>query len=394
MTPPPRVVITGAGAVTPAGLSAEAIARRLRAETSLFAPPTTFDASGFAEPRAAEVREFDPAPYFRLPKAIKLAHRTTRFAVAASVLALGSAGWPAALARDRLGVLLGTSGCDPQVDELARALAADPGARTATDISAFADCVLEGLNPLWLLIGLPNMPSSHVAIQCDARGPNSTIMTDGIAGLQAIGEAAQWIASGEADAVLAGGADSALHPYAYASYEQAGLLRSGGNGSFVPGEGAGVLLLESLSHARERHAPIKGEVVAFAAGTCLRETMCRTRERLGRRAAPPALATFNGLQAAGAGVESCRSDLAAVFGAGTRRIPCLDVTARLGHALAAAGAIDAALTIGALAGAGDLVLCNSLGYGGQAATLALAVGGDAGDQEMACPLADRNSRRA
>ncbi len=112
------------------------------------------------------------------------------------------------------------------------------------------------------------MTSAHVAIQVQARGPNSTIMSDWAAGQQAVGEAAEWIRAGETDAVLAGGADSAIQPFAYAAYEQMGLFAEHDGPRFVPGEGAAIMLLE------EREA-------ALAAN---RRPACRGRWiRLGRR---------------------------------------------------------------------------------------------------------------
>ena len=127
--------------------------------------------------------------------------------------------------------------------------------------------------------------TAHVAIQVEARGPNSTVMTDWAAGLQAIGEGADWIRAGEADAVLAGGADTGLLPHAWAGFEQRGLFDVARGGAFVPGEGAAVLLLEEAESARRRGAPVLGEIVAHASaagpavsgvatlGVVLRETL-------------------------------------------------------------------------------------------------------------------------
>ena len=112
-------------------------------------------------------------------------------------MALDHARWPRDEHRlDALGVVIGSSGSDLQVPDIARALAGDEDARSAADIAYFAERMLSGLNPLWLLVSLPNMTSAHVAIQLRARGPNSTIMSDWVAGHQAIGEAAEWIRCG------------------------------------------------------------------------------------------------------------------------------------------------------------------------------------------------------
>lgn len=320
-----RVVVTGIGMVTANGVSA----------------PSVFDASGFSCREAAEVRGFDAAPYFRQRKALKVAHRITRFAVAAASKALVDGRFTDDQPRDALGVVIGTSGSDPQATDLAQALGGDAHGRAVSDVPYFAGRVLDGLNPLWLLVGLPNMPSSHVAIQLEARGPNSTVMTDWIAGLQAIGEAADWIACGQASAVLAGGADSALHPYAYAAFERAGLFAPNPHRRFVPGEGAAVLLLEDRDRAVARGAPIRAEVLASASGA----TLAATRAEVN--------ATLDAL------------------GQAWPRHTAPAHAARLGHALAASGAIDAALAMRCLTSPA-VVLCDSAGASGQAATLAFA----------------------
>ena len=94
------------------------------------------------------------------------------------------------------------------------------------DVAAFGRDVLSGLNPLWLLVNLPNMVSAHISIQFDLQGPNSTVMTDWIAGIQALGEGAAWIEQNEADVVVCGGAAwSTLH-YALGARPLRGDLRA------------------------------------------------------------------------------------------------------------------------------------------------------------------------
>jgi 3-oxoacyl-[acyl-carrier-protein] synthase II len=149
-------------------------------------------------------------------------------------------------------VAIGASGSDLQTRDLVRALAGDRSEWCVDDTSVFADRILGGLNPLWLLVSLPNMTSAHVAIQLEARGPNTTIMSDWLAGHTAIGEAALWIQMSEADAVVAGGAECAIQPFALAAFEQANLLPRDGSGGLVPAEGAAVFLLEDEESASAR----------------------------------------------------------------------------------------------------------------------------------------------
>jgi len=339
------VVVTGIGAVTPLGHTLRETLDALDRGESALREATLFDATGFRENRAAEVTGFDARAHFRVTKALKVTERKTRFAVAAASMALHDAGFPEGEdERTGLGVVLGVSGSDIQAPDFARAFARHPE-------GGFAEKVLGGMNPLWLLISLPNMVSAHAAIQLQARGPNSTVMTDFLAGLQAIGEAAAWIRAGEAKAVLAGGADSALFPYAYGGFQQAGLFD---DGRFVPGEGAAVLLLEDADEAARRGARAYGEIVALAGSP--REALAgwrgAARVVTSTVFAEPYLAWEDGALAA-AGLS--RTD---------------EHTSRLGHALAAAGPIDAALLLGRAEGE-TAILAHATGAGGLSASLAM-----------------------
>ena len=265
-----HAVVTGLGLVTPLGSCLDSTRSAIGEGRTAVAPATLFDASPFASPLAGEVKELDARAHFRVPKALKLCDRRTRFAVCAAAMALAYAGFPSGPC-DGLGVAIGTSGSDLGAEELSAALsrAGDPSL-AAHDAAVFGEAALAGLNPLWLLLHLPNMASAHVSIQLEARGPNTTVMTGWAAGLSAIIEGAAWIAEGRAVAVLAGGAESAVHPFAFAAFEQAGLLSRSFSGPspLVPAEGAAVLLLEEREAALARGARILGVVGdhALAAG--------------------------------------------------------------------------------------------------------------------------------
>ncbi len=254
----PRAVVTGLGLVTPLGPCLDSTFSALGEGRSAVGPATLFDASPFASSLAGEVKGLDARSHFRVPKALKLCDRRTRFAVCAAAMALAHSGFPSGPCTG-LGVAIGTSGSDLGAEELSGALSrADDPRHAAIDTAAFGESALAGLNPLWLLLHLPNMASAHVSIQLEARGPNTTVMTGWAAGLSAIIEGAAWIAEGSAVAVLAGGADSAVHPFAFAAFEQAGLFF--GPSPLVPGEGAAVVLLEEREAALARGARILGEV--------------------------------------------------------------------------------------------------------------------------------------
>lgn len=379
-----RVVVTGIGLVSPLGNSLRESLAALARGDSAIGSTTLFDATHLGGHRVAEVRNFNARDYFKIPKALKLCDRAAKFAVAACAMAVEDARWTAPA--DSIGVVLGAGGCDLQIGDLARAIGQDPDGRAAKDVPFFANRIMSGLNPLWLLATLPNMTSAHVAIQMGAFGPNSTITSDWAAGLQAIGEAVDWIRAGEASAVLAGGAESAIMPLMFADLEQAGLLEQGGVADedmrFVPAEGAAVFLLEEREAAIARGAPIRAQILGHAA-----------RAPVGNGEGPDTTAICGALvqvleeadwtptdvdAAVPASVPSARhratEELAfdAVFGAFWRRTRT-SYRARVGHALAASGPIDLALALGSAAAAGRRILCNSVGLFGQSAAVGVAV---------------------
>src|SRR6185295_4157260 len=134
----------------------------------------------------------------------------------------------------------------------------------------------QSLFPLWLLKYLPNMTAAHISLAHNAQGPNNTIVTACAAGTQAVGEGFRLIARDDADIVLAGGADSRLDPMLMLAYQALGALSTGGRPAeevsrpfdgrrdgFVLGEGAGVLVLEEMEHAKKRGATIYAEVLGL-----------------------------------------------------------------------------------------------------------------------------------
>lgn len=383
-----RVVVTGLGIVTPLGNDLASTWVALKKGRCGITRTNIFEAEG-RDAYAAEVKNFDPLPYFRQPKALKLTDRKTRFAVAAASMALADAALEAGgVDFERLGVIVGVGGADLQVEDLAQAIGPDPEMRSVNDVSFFAHQILEGLNPLWLLIGLPNMVSAHVSIQVNARGPNSTVMTDWVAGAQAIGEAFRWIQFGETDVMLAGGADSGVSPLDFASYAQGGMFQSepeSHGAGFVPGEGAGILVLEEREHAVRRKARIHGEIVSFATaslplddpeGGALSLTMPRVLEEAGWRVdslhAVCCASVFSRRH-----WQAERTALARTFCGSLEVLPLVEFKSRIGHTLSASGAIDVALLLKSLSErtTGAVAICNSLGYLGQAATLAVGTHG-------------------
>src|SRR5918994_7220623 len=190
-----RVAITGIGVVTPIGIGLDAFGRALRAGTSGVRRIDAFDCTGFDTQIAAAVpHDFDGTAWVQPRKLAKLMSRSALFAVAAAAMARQAAGLAAEDADpERIGVVLGAAGMGPTDNDLlatqAEALIASAGpSRAEWDVPSFARAFCQRTNPLATLRGLPNLAAAHVAIQQDARGPNSTITTACTAGTQAIGE--------------------------------------------------------------------------------------------------------------------------------------------------------------------------------------------------------------
>lgn len=353
-----QVAITGAGAVTPLGVTLQATREGVERGVSALDVCRRIDASLYAESRAGEVRGFDARAHYTATKALKLADRATRFAVAAAGMALADAAWPADR-RENLGVLIGCAGHDTQDEAIAAALAPDPDHRSVHDVPFLSSRLLDGLTPLWLLTMLPNMASSHVAIQLGATGPNSTVMSDAAAGIHAIGEACDWIAGGQAGAMLAGGSDCPLTPHTYAALQQSGAFE---RGALPPAEGAAVFLLEAADAARARGARVQAVITAYATrtGACgLSRAIADVLQQNGWRASDVDLLCLGG-----AGDVSGFPDV-------VRR---LDSASLIGAAGAAGAPIDLAVALDGRRG--RHVLCVAHSSSGPAAALTIVVEGE------------------
>ena len=309
-----RVVITGLGAITAAGLGAEALWKAALAGRSAVDSVEFYGANGW-KPIGAAVREFDPEKFISQRKALKVMARDIQFAVAASSLALEDAGLKSAsFDRERFGVIVGSGVLNHELDELAYSVQSSLDSDGNLSLKKFGEDGLSALFPLWLLKYLPNMPACHVSILFDLQGPNNTITTGPSAGLQAVGEAYRIIQRGSADRMLAGGAESKLNPVGLSHYKILGILcESNGNpakayrpfdaGStgLVIGEGSGFVVLEEFEHARKRGARIYAELAGFGSS-------CATGEEVAIKAAlteakvDPARLGY--VQASGLGLET------------------------------------------------------------------------------------------
>jgi 3-oxoacyl-[acyl-carrier-protein] synthase II len=278
----PRSVFTGIGLLTPLGLGAEAFWQALRAGQSGVRPIRAFDASELPIRIAGEVRDFDAKAYVdkKDRKSLKVMARAIQMGVAGSSLALQHAGIdPNKLDPTRFGIDFGAGLIASELDELAPAATVSTnGTPGRVDMAKWGQLGLRQMPPLWMLKYLPNMSACHVSIMYNAQGPNNTITENDVAPLLAINEAHRIISRGQADVMLCGGADSKVNPLSLARLslfspfsqrsdapEKASRPFERHRDGLVPGEGAGILVLEELEHAKKRGATIYGEVVGTGA---------------------------------------------------------------------------------------------------------------------------------
>ena len=257
-----RVVITGLGAVTPIGNTVATYWAGLQSGSNGVAPITLFDASKHACRFAAEVKDFDPSGVLD-PKETKRWDRFCQFGVVAAKEALAHSGLDITDAnRQRIGVIIGSG----------------VGGLLTMETQAH---VLEGkgpgrVSPFTVPMMIPNMATGLAAIALGAQGPSSAVATACAAGSNAIGDAFRLLQQGHADAMVCGGAESAITPLGVAGFASAKALSfrnddpatasrpfDAERDGFVIGEGAGILVLETLEHAQARGAEILGEVVGY-----------------------------------------------------------------------------------------------------------------------------------
>ena len=256
-----RVVITGMGAITPIGLSVEEFWEGIKAQKIGFAPITKFDTTDYKCKLAAEVKDFEGKNYMD-PKAAKRMELFCQYAVAASREALEDA----ALDMEkedpyRVGVAVSSGIGSLQAMEREHQKLLEKGPSR--------------VNPLLVPMMISNMAAGNVSIQFGLKGKSINIVTACASGTNAIGEAFRAIQYGEAEVMVAGGSESSITPIGIAGFTALTALSSSeipekcsipfdkDRSGFVMGEGAGVVILEELEHAKMRGAKIYGEVVGY-----------------------------------------------------------------------------------------------------------------------------------
>ena len=351
-----RVVITGIGAITPLGQTADTFWQNLVAGKSGIGPMTLCDTTDYPCKIAGEVKDFDPTQYMDGKQARRMA-RFSQLAVAAGLRAVESARLD--ISREdpfRVGVMLGNgNGGFPTIEENCRILADRGGMR---------------MSPFFFPMILPNMAAANVSRFVGAMGYNSTATTSCAASNQAIGEALQVIRGGVADVVLAGGTEAGISQMGLAGFcvmralstrneepEKASRPFDAQRDGFVPAEGSVVLVLESLEHAQGRDATVLCELTGFGctadAGHLVQpeETGASAAEamRLALADAGAALEQIGYINAHGTStplndaVETVA--IKRLFGDLAYRIPISSTKSMIGHSLGAAGALEAVACI-------------------------------------------------
>ncbi len=347
-----RVVITGLGAVSPLGNDAETTWKNLLAGESGAGPITHFDATGFPVHFACELKDFDPKQWLDH----KQARRMDRFAqmvVAAARQAEADSGIDIAAAGDRVGASVATG---------------------IGGLQSYQDCYdtllqrgADRVNPFAIPCIIPNMGAGWVSMELGTRGPLSSQCTACAASNMAIGEGADAIRLGRADAMICGGTEAAINEVGIAGF---GAMRAlsrrnddpkgasrpfdGGRDGFVMGEAAAVLVLEALDHAQARGANIYAEIMGY--GLSSDATHITEPDPTGEN---PARAMRNAF--ADAGIDPAEIDYVNAHGTSTplgdasetrviklalgeenaRETPVSSTKGATGHCLGAAGAIEA-----------------------------------------------------
>jgi len=264
------------GCVTPLGNDVATLWRRLLKGESGIGLTTLFDASNFPTKISAEVRDWDVSAVGEDSEKWRHRGRHTRFAVGAAKQAVADSGLAdAKFDPTRLGIYLGCGEGQQDFDRFTQMMVAALDG-DQLNIAKFTRIGIEILNPLSELEQEPNMPAGHLAGLFNAQGPNANCLTACAASSQAIGEAVELIRRGDADLMLSGGTHSMIHPFGVTGFNLLTALSTHNaeptkasrpfdknRDGFVLGEGAAMLVLEELEHAKARGAPIYGEMTGY-----------------------------------------------------------------------------------------------------------------------------------
>lgn len=353
-TPSRRVVITGVGAVTALGLDAETIWKACLTGCSAISPIESFDTTGYTTRFAGSIKEWDPSPWMDKKEARRM-DRFIQFAAAAALTALADSGLQITEEnRDHVGVYIGSGiGGLATIEEQHKVLLEKGPGR----ITPF---LIPGI--------ICDMGAGMVSILTGARGPNSCITTACATGTNSIGDAYEVIRRGDADAMIAGGAEACITPLGMAGFCQARSLSQRNDDperasrpfdadrdGFVMSEGSGVVILETLESAQARGAKIYAELIGYGmAGDAYHITAPAPEGEGAARAMKAAIRSANiapeaidYINAHGTSTDlNDKNETAAiktVLGEHAYKIPISSTKSATGHLIGAAGAVEAIL---------------------------------------------------
>ncbi len=351
-----RVVISGVGLLTALGNGTEETWECLLQGRSGVGSITRFDAAKFPTQIAAEIKDFDPARYME-KKDVKKMDTFVQYAVAAAELAMKDAGLGIfeGEAADRAGVIIGSGIGGFSTIETEHATLLQHGPRR--------------VSPFFIPSSIVNLAAGQVSIRYGARGPNSAPCTACSSGTHAVGDSFRLIQHGDADLLISGGSEAAISPLAIAGFDALKALSKRNDAppkasrpfdrqrdGFVLGEGAGILVLEELEHARRRGAKIYAEVVGYGmsadayhmtapppGGEGAARAMNATLKDAG---IPPEEVDY--INAHGTSTpQNDRTETLAihrVFGESARKVQISSTKSMIGHLLGAGGAVEAVVS--------------------------------------------------
>ncbi|MBI1249594.1 beta-ketoacyl-ACP synthase II [bacterium] len=422
-----RVVVTGVGMVNPMGHDVETVWKGLKEGASGVGYTSIFDASNFPTKISAEVKNWDVTKCGEKVEDWEKAGRHTRFAVGAAKQAVESSGVLDSIKDPtRFGVYLGCGEGDQDFHTFTNmVVAAISSGNGDWDKAAFIKKGLATLDPRREMEQDPSMPCGHLASLFNAQGPNLNCLTACAASSQAIGEARELIKRGVVDVMLSGGAHSMIHPFGVTGFNLLTALSTRNDeptkasrpfdrerDGFVLGEGASMVVLEELEHAKARGATIFGEIIGYGTtADAFRITDTHPEGRGGIACMKMAMQDagitpeqVNYVNAHGTSttvndkVETlcCKE----AFGELAKKIPVSSTKSMMGHLIAAAGVTEAIVCLLAIRdnilpptinyenpddncdldyvpnvareAKVDIALNNSFGFGGQNITLALS----------------------
>ncbi|HET7339880.1 MAG TPA: beta-ketoacyl-ACP synthase II [Methylomirabilota bacterium] len=354
-----RVVITGLGALTPVGNSADEFWSSLKQGKSGIGPITKFDATRYETRIAGEVRNFDELKYVDKKDARRL-DPYLKYAIATSVMAVEDAALDLAkVDSTRFGVLIGSG-----IGGIGTLL---EGQKVLDEKGP------ERVSPFVIPMLIVNMAAGLVSMRFGAKGPNSAVVTACATGNHAIGDAFKIIERGDADVMIAGGAEAIIVPITIAGFcsmkamstrndapEKASRPFDAARDGFVCGEGAGIVVLESLEHAVRRDARIYAELVGYGMTGDAHHMTAPDPEGDGATRAMKLALADAGIEPAAVGYINAHGTstpyndkfetlaIKRVFGDHASRLAVSSTKSMTGHLLGAAGGIEAIATALAL----------------------------------------------